>query len=76
MSGRHGSTGTAVAVTLTLAALLGGCTPVTQLRDAKTGETATCGGEIRSFESSARDARCLAFFHKQGFEPVSRTPGN
>ena len=66
----------ALAYALALSALLGACTPVIQLRDAKTGETATCGGEMYSLGSSARDEHCLEYFHKQGFDPVQPRPGS
>ena len=66
----------ALAYALALSALLGGCTPVIQLRDAKTGETATCGGGMVSLGSSARDEQCLKYFHKLGFDPVQPKPGS
>ena len=66
----------ALTYALALSALLGGCTPVVQLRDAKTGQTATCGGELRSIDSSARDEHCLEFFHKQGFDPIQPAPAH
>src|SRR5579862_8338793 len=56
---------------LVLLALLGGCTHVTQLKNAKTGETARCGGEIWSPTAGANDDHCLKYFHQQGFDPVS-----
>lgn len=58
-----------------LAALLAGCTQVTYLRNAKTGETATCGGEMwMPMKSAANDDHCLKFFHQQGFDPVAAPP--
>ena len=59
---------------LTLAALLGGCTTVVPLRNAKTGQTARCGGEMWTFESSAQDEHCLKYFHQQGFDPIEAPP--
>ena len=58
---------------LILSALLGGCTQVIQVRNPKTGETAKCGGEIWTWASSARDQRCLTYFHQQGFDPVPQS---
>jgi uncharacterized protein YceK len=60
----------ALASLLFIAALLGGCTHVVHLRNAKTGETATCGGEMVGPTSSEKDEHCLSYFHKQGFDPV------
>ena len=54
-----------------LVGLLDGCTHVTQLKNAKTGETARCGGEIWSPTAGANDDHCLKYFHQQGFDPVS-----
>ncbi|HKT20705.1 MAG TPA: hypothetical protein VJR47_21810 [Stellaceae bacterium] len=53
-----------------IAALLGGCTHVVHLRNAKTGETASCGGEMFWLTSAETDEHCLAYFHKQGFDPI------
>jgi uncharacterized protein YceK len=55
---------------LSVALVLGGCTNVVHLRNAKTGEPATCGGEMWNFGSAARDEHCLKYFHQQGFDPV------
>jgi uncharacterized protein YceK len=55
---------------LAVAASIGGCTGVVQLRNAKTGETVSCGGEMWSFESGDRDQHCLDYWHKLGYEPV------
>jgi uncharacterized protein YceK len=60
----------ALIYTLGLALFLGGCTNVVHLRNAKTGQTAKCGGEMWNFESSAQDEHCLKYFHQQGFDPV------
>ena len=60
----------ALSYLIVIAALLGGCTHVVHLRNAKTGETATCGGEMYWVTSSEKDEHCLAYFRKQGFEPV------
>jgi uncharacterized protein YceK len=58
---------------LVLSALLGGCTEVIVVRNAKTGQTAKCGGEIWTWESAARDQHCLTYFHQQGFDPVPQS---
>ena len=55
---------------LAVAALLGGCTPVVQLRNAKSGQTATCGGELHGLHAADEDERCVQMFHRQGFDPV------
>ncbi len=55
---------------LCAAALLGGCTPVVHLRNVKTGQTATCGGELHGLNAAASDEHCLQVFHRQGFDPV------
>ena len=55
---------------LVVLALLGGCTKVTPLKNAKSGETARCGGEIWSPTAGATDEHCLKYFHQQGFDPV------
>ena len=60
----------ALAFVFLIAALLGGCTHVVHLRNAKTGETASCGGEMFTPTSTEKDEHCLAYFHKQGFDPV------
>ncbi len=59
-----------VTYALVISVLVGGCTPVIHLRNAKTGQTATCGGEMWSFVSSGKDEHCLKYFHQQGFDPV------
>ena len=53
-----------------LAAAAAGCTQVTQLRNAKTGQTAHCGGEMWTPFASGHDEHCLKYFHQQGFDPV------
>lgn len=58
------------AALLLLAASLAGCTHVTHLRNAKTGQAATCGGEMWNMNSAAKDEHCLKIFHQQGFEPT------
>lgn len=60
----------AIGYVLILSAFVGGCTPVVHLRNAKTGQTATCGGEMRTLGSSAQDEHCLKYFHQEGFDPV------
>jgi hypothetical protein len=55
---------------LILAALLGGCTEVIDVRNAKTGQTAKCGGGIWTWQASAEMQHCLSYFHQQGFDPV------
>jgi hypothetical protein len=60
----------ALAALLLVAAPLGACTHVVHLRNAKTGETATCGGEMYGPTSLEKDEHCLIYFHKQGFDPV------
>ena len=60
----------ALASLVLLAVLLGGCTHVVHLRNTKTGETVTCGGEMYGPTSSEKDEHCLSYFHKQGFDPV------
>jgi hypothetical protein len=52
-----------------LATLLGGCTHVTPLQNAR-GQKAHCGGEMWTPWTAARDERCLTFFQHQGFTPV------
>jgi hypothetical protein len=47
---------------------LASCTGVTQLRNAKTGQTVTCGGEMWTLTSSDKDKHCLDYWHNQGFE--------
>jgi len=64
----------AAAAALMLAMAAGGCTHVTQLRNDRTGQTATCGGEMVSPTSSERDAHCLKIFHENGFDPVPESP--
>ncbi len=64
----------AIAYAIVLAALLGGCTQVIPLRNAKTGQTATCGGEMWTPTSSAQDEHCLKHFHEAGFDPVATGP--
>jgi uncharacterized protein YceK len=59
---------------LMLSSLLAGCTTVIQLRNQKTGQTATCGGELMGLTSGANDRHCLQFFHQQGFDPVTPAP--
>lgn len=53
-----------------VAVLVGGCTHVVHLRNAKTGETASCGGEMFGPTSGEKDDHCLAYFRKQGFVPI------
>jgi len=55
---------------LVVSALLVGCTTVIHLRNAKTGQTATCGGEMWTPLSAGKDDHCVQYFHKQGFDPV------
>lgn len=55
-----------ILIVLTLA----GCTPVVQLRNAKTGETATCGGVLRMPGATIKDEHCLKIFHDNNFDPV------
>ena len=60
----------ALAVILAVSLLLGGCASVVQLRNAKTGQTAKCGGGIWTWKASDDMQHCLSYFHQQGFEPV------
>ncbi|HEV8014414.1 MAG TPA: hypothetical protein VGP48_02715 [Stellaceae bacterium] len=50
--------------------VLGGCTSSIHLRNAKTGETATCGGEMWNPTSSRQDDHCLGYWHGLGYDPV------
>ena len=54
--------------------LLGGCATEVQLRNAKTGQTAKCGGGIWTWQASAEMQHCLSYFHQQGFDPVPSGP--
>lgn len=60
----------ALTYVLILAALLAGCATVTNLRNAKTGQTAKCGGGIWTFNSAGQYDRCIKYFHQLGFDPV------
>jgi uncharacterized protein YceK len=54
--------------------LLGGCAPVVQLRNAKTGQMAKCGGGIWTWQASSELQHCLSHFHQQGFDPAPESP--
>ncbi len=59
------------AIILTAAVLLSACTATVPLKNPKTGEAASCGGEMWSPTSAGRDEHCLKYFHSQGFDPVA-----
>jgi hypothetical protein len=54
-------------------AMLAGCVPSSQLKDPKTGETATCGAyTLRGIGMSdgpatQREAQCIEDYRKKGF---------
>lgn len=66
-----------------LAAVLAGCTtPMTTLKNPKTGQVATCGGSATgSWTGGAigyhmqkdNDAGCVATYKKQGFKVIDRS---
>lgn len=57
---------TIIALCLTISA----CTSAVKLRNARTGQTATCGPFTDTVNAPSREAQCIQDFQRQGFERV------
>ena len=67
LSSRRAASVVAAAI---VAALTCGCTSATKLRDPKSGQTVTCGGEMWNPQSSRVDQHCLDYWHGLGYRIV------
>jgi hypothetical protein len=57
------------AVCLILAAVaLAGCSGPIKMRNARSGEIATCGPFVSTWDTAQRESQCIADFQRQGFE--------
>jgi hypothetical protein len=55
-------------VAATLCIVLGACTAPIHMRNAATGQTATCGPYVVTWTASQRESECVGDFQRQGFE--------
>lgn len=56
--------------TLLILLCLAACTAPVKLRNASTGDVATCGPYVDTWTTPDREGRCISDYQRQGFERV------